>query len=68
MAVCREAAMAALRRYLPKIDLDSEMIDPELLEQIEVTEADFEEALKEVMPSGIKEVFVEIQKFLSVWG
>jgi len=60
MAVCREAAMAALRRYLPKIDLDSEMIDPELLEQIEVTEADFEEALKEVMPSGIKEVFVEI--------
>ncbi len=60
MAVCREAAMAALRRYLPKIDLDSEMIDPELLEQIEVTKADFEEALKEVMPSGIKEVFVEI--------
>ena len=60
MAVCREAAMAALRRYLPKIDLDSEMIDPELLEQIKVTKADFEEALKEVMPSGIREVFVEI--------
>ena len=59
-AVCREAAMAALRRYLPKIDLDSEIIDPELLEQIEVTKADFEEALKEVMPSGIREVFVEI--------
>ena len=60
MAVCREAAMAALRRYLPKIDLDSEMIDPELLEQMEITKADFEEALKEVMPSGIREVFVEI--------
>jgi len=59
-AVCREAAMAALRRYLPQIDLDSEIIDPELLEQIEVTKADFEEALKEVMPSGIREVFVEI--------
>jgi len=59
-AVCREAAMAALRRYLPQIDLDSEIIDPELLEQIEVTQADFEEALKEVMPSGIREVFVEI--------
>jgi len=40
--------------------LDSEIIDPELLEQIEVTKADFEEALKEVMPSGIREVFVEI--------
>jgi len=60
MAVCREAAMAALRRYLPKIDLDSDTIDPELLEQMEVTKADFEEALKEVMPSGIREVFVEI--------
>jgi len=60
MAVCREAAMAALRRYLPMIDLDSEMIDPELLEQIKITKADFEEALKEVMPSGIREVFVEI--------
>ncbi len=60
MAVCREAAMAALRRYLPKIDLDSEMIDPELLEQMKITKADFEEALKEVMPSGIREVFVEI--------
>jgi transitional endoplasmic reticulum ATPase len=59
-AVCREAAMAALRRYLPHIDLESEIIDPELLEQIEVTKADFEEALKEVMPSGIREVFVEI--------
>ena len=59
-AVCREAAMAALRRYLPQIDLDSEVIDPELLEQIEVTKNDFEEALKEVMPSGIREVFVEI--------
>ncbi len=59
-AVCREAAMSALRRYLPQINLDSEIIDPELLEQIEVTKADFEEALKEVMPSGIREVFVEI--------
>ena len=59
-AVCREAAMAALRRYLPQINLDSETIDPELLEQIEVTKTDFEEALKEVMPSGIREVFVEI--------
>jgi len=59
-AVCREAAMAALRRYLPKINLESEYIDPELLEQIQVTRKDFEQALKEVMPSGIREVFVEL--------
>ncbi|MHA2393578.1 MAG: CDC48 family AAA ATPase [Promethearchaeota archaeon] len=59
-AVSREAAMAALRRYLPKIDLESEFIDPELLEQIEVTKNDFGEALKEVLPSAIREVFVEV--------
>jgi transitional endoplasmic reticulum ATPase len=59
-AVCREAAMSALRRYLPKIDLESETIDPELLEQIEVNKNDFDEALKEVLPSGIREVFVEV--------
>ncbi|MFX1487875.1 MAG: CDC48 family AAA ATPase [Promethearchaeota archaeon] len=59
-AVSREAAMSALRRYLPQIDLESEFIDPELLEQIEVTRSDFEEALKEVLPSGIREVFVEV--------
>ncbi|MHA1915110.1 MAG: CDC48 family AAA ATPase [Promethearchaeota archaeon] len=59
-AVAREAAMSALRRYLPKIDLESEIIDPELLEQIKVTQNDFREALKEVLPSGIREVFVEV--------
>ncbi len=59
-AICREAAMSALRRYLPKIDLESEIIDSELLEQIEVTKDDFNQALKEVLPSAIREVFVEI--------
>lgn len=59
-AVCREAAMAALRRYLPRINLETEVIDPELLEQIEVTKEDFDFGLKEVMPSGIREVFVEL--------
>ncbi len=61
-AVCREAAMAALRRYLPHIDLESEEIDPELLEQIEVIEEDFNSALKEVTPSGIREVFIEVPR------
>ena len=59
-AVCREAAMSSLRRYLPQINLESEIIDPELLEQISVTQGDFENAMKEVLPSGIREVFVEI--------
>ena len=52
--------MAALRRYLPKINLESEYIDPELLEEIEITVKDFDQALKEVFPSAIREVFVEI--------
>ncbi|MFX1277246.1 MAG: CDC48 family AAA ATPase [Promethearchaeota archaeon] len=59
-AVCREAAMSALRRYLPKIDLESEVIDEELLMQMVVLKDDFDEALKEVLPSGIREVFVEV--------
>jgi len=59
-AVCREAAMSSLRRYLPQINLESEVIDPELLEQISVTQEDFENAMKEVLPSGIREVFVEV--------
>ena len=40
-ALCKEASLFALRRYLPQIDLDSEIIDPELLEQIEITPNDF---------------------------
>src|SRR4030042_545455 len=52
--------MSALRRYLPKINLESETIEPELLEQIVVNKEDFDNALKEVMPSGIREVFVEV--------
>ncbi|MBY9002517.1 MAG: CDC48 family AAA ATPase [Candidatus Lokiarchaeota archaeon] len=59
-AVCREAAMSSMRRYLPQINLESETIDPELLEQISVTQEDFENAMKEVLPSGIREVYVEI--------
>lgn len=59
-AVVREAAMSALRRYLPRINLEAEFIDPDLLEEIEVTKEDFENAMKEVLPSGIREVFVEV--------
>lgn len=50
-AVCRETAMLAMRRYLPQIDLESKEIDPELLDQIEIIEEDFNNALKEVKPS-----------------
>ena len=59
-ALCKEAAMKALRRYLPKIDLSQERIPLEVLEQLEVTMQDFLDAYKEITPSALREVYVEI--------
>ncbi|RLF48572.1 MAG: ATPase, partial [Thermoplasmata archaeon] len=60
-ALCREAAMKALRRYLPEIDLEKP-IPPEILEKMRVTMEDFKEALKDVEPSSLREVLVEVPK------
>jgi len=60
-ALAKEAAMKALRRYLPKIKLD-EIVPREILESMEVTGNDFEEALKEVEPSAMREVMIEVPK------
>ncbi len=59
-ALCREAAMKALRRYLPEIDLEEEVIPPHVLEKIKITMRDFLDALKEIQPSAIREVLVEV--------
>ncbi len=59
-ALCREAAMKTLRRFLPEIDLEDEVIPPEVLEKIEVNMEDFYNALKEVQPSAIREVLIEV--------
>ncbi|NPA87013.1 MAG: AAA family ATPase, partial [Candidatus Diapherotrites archaeon] len=59
-ALVREAAMKALRRVLPKIDLEKEEIPPEILDELVVKREDFEEALKEVRPSALREVFIEV--------
>ncbi|MEM2461695.1 MAG: CDC48 family AAA ATPase [Archaeoglobaceae archaeon] len=61
-AFCKEAAMKALRRYLPKIDLEADEIPIEILESMKVKWEDFIEALKEVEPSAMREVLVEIPK------
>ncbi len=58
-ALCREAAMHALRRALPHVDLESGTIPPEVLNNLEVTHADFEAAFNDVHPSAMREVFVE---------
>ena len=60
-ALAREAAMSALRRYLPEIDLDKP-IPTEVLRKMVVTMKDFKEALKSIEPSALREVLVEIPK------
>ncbi|HDM91841.1 MAG TPA: AAA family ATPase, partial [Candidatus Korarchaeota archaeon] len=61
-ALVREAAMAALRRILPKIDLEEETIPLEVLENLKVTNADFMEALKLVQPSAMREIAIELPR------
>ncbi|PLJ77267.1 MAG: AAA family ATPase, partial [Thermofilum sp. NZ13] len=59
-ALCREAAMKALRRVLPKIDLEKEEIPVEVLETIEVEMEDFLNAFREITPSALREIEVEV--------
>ncbi len=59
-ALCREAAMKALRRYLPQINLEEEEIPQDVLDQLEVNAEDFIGALREIQPSAVREVFIEI--------
>ncbi|RLI85027.1 MAG: AAA family ATPase [Archaeoglobales archaeon] len=61
-ALCKEAAMKALRRYIPQIDMNSEELPLELLESMRVIFEDFKSALKEIEPSAMREVLVEVPK------
>ncbi len=56
----KEAAMRSLRRILPDIDLDQDKISAELLQKIKITSSDFRDALKEVRPSALREVLVQV--------
>ena len=57
--LCKEAAMKCLRRLLPEINLEDEKLSPETLEKLIVNGDDFQKALVEVIPSGMREVFIE---------
>jgi transitional endoplasmic reticulum ATPase len=59
-ALCRETAMKALRRYLPQINLEEERIPPSVLEKMEVKMEDFTNAYKEVTPTAMREVYIEV--------
>ena len=61
-SLTKEAAMKALRRYLPEIDLDEEDIPPSLIDRMIVKRNDFSGALNEVEPSAMREVLVELPK------
>ncbi|SDJ61866.1 transitional endoplasmic reticulum ATPase [Halovenus aranensis] len=58
--LAKEAAMNALRRVRPELDLEEDEIDAETLEQLRVTETDFKQAMKGIEPSALREVFVEV--------
>jgi transitional endoplasmic reticulum ATPase len=59
-ALCRETAMKALRRYLPEINLEEERIPPSVLEKMEVKMEDFMNGYKEVTPTAMREVYIEV--------
>ncbi|GFO97272.1 AAA family ATPase, CDC48 subfamily protein [groundwater metagenome] len=58
-ALAREAAMSSIRRVLPEIDLDVHSIPAEILNKMTVTGDDFNNALREMSPSALREVFIE---------
>jgi transitional endoplasmic reticulum ATPase len=59
-ALCREAAMKSLRRYLPQINLEDERIPTAMLEKMEVNLDDFMNAYREITPTAMREVYVEV--------
>jgi len=58
--LAKEAAMRSLRRILPELDLEQEKISSEILQKIVINDDDFRDALKEVGPSALREVLVQI--------
>ncbi|MDW7640828.1 MAG: AAA family ATPase, partial [Nitrosarchaeum sp.] len=63
-SLCREAALKAIRRYLPEIDLETEKIPASLLESMEIKLIDFYDAMHDVIPTTMREFYVERPK---VW-
>jgi transitional endoplasmic reticulum ATPase len=59
-SLCREAAIEALRKVLPTIDLDAAEIPQEVLERLEVCRDDFVDALHRVQPSALREIMIQV--------
>ena len=58
-ALTREAAIEAVRRIMPRLNLEDGTIPPEVLDDLSVTREDFMEAIKRVQPSAMREVMVQ---------
>jgi transitional endoplasmic reticulum ATPase len=69
-ALAREAAIRALRRYLPDLDLDAEEIPADVLDNLKVYASDFRSAQRDVGPSAMREVMLEVShvKWQNVGG
>jgi len=63
-SLCRESAIKAIRRYLPEIDLESERIPSKILQSMEIKSRDFYDARLEIIPTAMREFYVERAK---VW-
>jgi transitional endoplasmic reticulum ATPase len=63
-SLCREAAMKALRDYLPEIESETEKISPEVLQSMKIRLQDFFDAMHEIVPTAMREFYVESPK---VW-
>ena len=61
-SLCREAAMKSIRRYLPEIDLETEKIPSKILQSMEIKIIDFYDAMHEVVPTAMREFYVERSK------
>jgi transitional endoplasmic reticulum ATPase len=68
--LCKEAAMKCLRRLLPELNLEDEKISVETLNKLVITMNDFDFALKDALPSAMREVYLEVPdvKWIDIGG
>ena len=63
-SLCRESALKAIRRYLPKIDLENKRIPSKTLQSMEIQLCDLSDAMHEIVPTAMREFYVERAKIL----
>jgi len=61
-SLCREAAMKAVRTLLPDVENETEKISPEILLTLKITLQDFYDAMREIVPTAMREFYVESPK------